>query len=500
MKLGSRQAKWFEPLVFELGSEGRRAYHPQPFSEDMEIDLPEKLQRKSLNLPELSEIDVVRHVVRLSQMNWGVDSGPYTLGSCTMKYNPKVNEAIARLPGFADLHPDQPEGTVQGILKALYLLEESLKQLTGFTGATLQPAAGAHGEFTGILMIRAYHLDHGNTEKNEIIIPDSAHGTNPASASMGGFKVIEIPSNEKGMIDLEALKAALSSKTAGAMITNPNTLGIFESEILEVSRMVHEVGGLMYWDGANLNGVMGVVKPAEMGFDVMHTNLHKTFSGPHGTGGPGAGVVLVNEVLEPYLPIPRIKYDTASQAYYFDYNYPKSIGHVHSYYGNVGILLRALAYIARNGGEGLRESCLTAVVNANYLGKKFKELEGFKFEQDPNLPRKHEVVVSATPLLEKTTVSAFDVAKRLLDYRIHAPTVYFPLIVKEAMMIEPTEAESKTSLLEIYEAYKAIQQEAMTKPEIVKEAPHTTSVGRLDETGLAKEPLLSWKMMQKQNE
>ncbi len=493
----TQQARWNVPLITEIRGTGKRCYIPRPFEAETEteVSIPEPLRRKEdPKLPEVSELELVRHVVRLSQMNYGVDLGPIPLGSCTMKYNPKINETIARFPEFALAHPWQPEETVQGTLKAMWLLEESLKKLTGFTGVSLQPAAGAHGELTGVLMIRAYHHSKNEEHRDEILIPDSAHGTNPASAAMAGFKVVEIPSNEEGRIDLEALEAALSEKTAGMMITNPNTLGIFETNILQINDMIHKAGGLIYLDGANFNGIMGVVKPAEMGFDVMHINLHKTFSTPHGGGGPGSGVVLVNQKLEPYLPVPRIRYDSNQDYYHLSYDYPETIGKIHGYYGNIGVIIRALAYIARMGGEGLRKACITAVVNANYLMKKVSAIEGLELPQDPSIPRKHEFVASSVPLEKKTGVNTLKIAKRLLDYKIHAPTIYFPLIVHEALMIEPTETESKETLDEIAEAFRRIIEEAKEQPEIFDSAPTTTASYKLDELSLAKHPVLTAKM------
>ncbi len=496
----THQARWDEPLITELVNTGKRCYIPKRFDYEKQTVIPDQLLRKTPpKLPEVSELELVRHVVRLSQMNYGVDLGPIPLGSCTMKYNPKINETIARYPEFAMAHPLQPEETVQGTLKAMYLLGEALKALTGFTGITLQPAAGAHGEFTGVMLIRAYHKLNGDDNRDEMLIPDSAHGTNPASSVMAGFKAIEIPSDEKGRIDLDALKSALSERTAGMMITNPNTLGIFEKNIVEIINMIHEAGGLVYLDGANFNGIMGVAKPADMGFDVMHINLHKTFSTPHGGGGPGSGVVLVNDKLKQFLPVPIVSYDKEKDRYYLDYDVPNTIGHVHGYYGNIAVIIRALAYIARMGGEGLREACITAVTNSNYLMHKIMNEKGLELPQDPTIPRKHEFVVSATPLLKETGVSALDIAKRLLDYKLHAPTIYFPLIVHEALMIEPTETEPLTILDEMAEAIKRILEEAREKPEILHEAPHTTAGYRLDETSLAKHPILSAKMLEKMN-
>ena len=488
-----RQAKWDEPTVFELSRPGRVGYTmPKPI-EDVEVKIPEKLRRKSeLNLPELSEPEIVKHYTRLSEMNYGVDSGIYPLGSCTMKYNPKINEEIAGHPGVAYIHPYQDERTVQGALRIMWELEGWLKEITGMDRFTLQPAAGANGEFTGVSIIRAYHLDRGETQRTEMLIPDSAHGTNPASSAMAGFKVIEIPSKDNGTVDLEALENAVSERTAGLMLTNPNTLGIFEDEILEIAKIVHRAGGLLYYDGANLNAVLGKVRPGDMGFDVVHLNLHKTFSTPHGGGGPGSGPVGVKDFLKDYLPVPLVGYDEENDRYYLDYNVPKSIGKVKELYGNFAVMVRALTYLKIMGREGLRETSEIAVLNANYITRKLKGTKGY--ELPGKELRKHETVFSAEPMKKETSVKALDVAKRLLDFGIHAPTIYFPLIVHEALMIEPTETVSKEELDAYVDALKKISEEAYTNPEVVKSAPHNTAVKRVDDVLAAKRPIISWRM------
>lgn len=487
-----RQAKWDEPLIFELSRPGRIGYTlPKPI-EDIEVQIPEKLRRKRLDLPELSEPEVVKHYTRLSEMNYGVDSGIYPLGSCTMKYNPKINEEVAGHPGVAYIHPYQDERTVQGALKIMWELEQWLREITGMDRFTLQPAAGANGEFTGVMIIRAYHLDRGETQRTEMLVPDSAHGTNPASAAMAGFKVIEIPSNDNGTVDLEALENAVSEKTAGLMLTNPNTLGIFEDEIVEIAKIVHKAGGLLYYDGANLNAVLGKIRPGDMGFDVVHLNLHKTFSTPHGGGGPGSGPVGVKDSLKDYLPVPLVGYDEKTGRYYLDYDVPKSIGKVKELYGNFAVIVRALTYLKIMGRDGLKEASEIAVLNANYLTQKLKGTRGYELPHKEL--RKHEVVFSAEPMKKETGVKALDIAKRLLDFGLHAPTIYFPLIVHEALMIEPTETVSKEELDAYIEALKRIGEEAYNNPELVKSAPHNTAVKRVDDVLAAKRPIITWRM------
>jgi len=500
-----RQAQWGEPIIFNLGGTGRVGYSLPGVEEevkkavgDLNTLIPEKLRRRDAPaLPELSEPEVIRHFIRLSQMNYGVDSGIYPLGSCTMKYNPKINEVLANLPKLAMLHPYQDESTVQGILEILYRLERWLAEITGTAEVCLQPAAGAHGEFLGACIIRAYHKLNGEFEKRrDIIIPNSAHGTNPASAAMAGFNVVVVPSDEDGCVDLEALKAAASSRTAGLMLTNPNTLGVFEKNIEEIARIIHEVGGLLYYDGANLNPILCKARPGDMGFDIVHINIHKTFSTPHGGGGPGAGPVGVTQELAKFLPVPRIVFD--GKNYRLDYDRPYSIGKIRCFYGNIAVLLRAYAYILSLGGEGLREAAEVSVLNANYVMRRLKEIEGLKLPYGEK-PRKHECVFSSKPLKDKTGVSALNIAKRLLDYGVHSPTIYFPLIVEEALMIEPTETVEKEELDRFIEAIRKICREAQENPEQVLKAPYNTTVQRLDEAK-ASHPqtmILSWRMYRK---
>jgi glycine dehydrogenase subunit 2 len=501
-----RQALWDEPIIFNLGRAGRIGHILPKVEEEVKkavgnlYDLiPAKIQRKNAPaLPELSEPEVIRHFVRLSEMNYGVDSGIYPLGSCTMKYNPKINEFLAGLPKLSILHPYQDESTVQGILEILYWLERWLAEITGTAEVCLQPAAGAHGEFLGTCLMRAYHKLNGESEKRkDVLIPDSAHGTNPASAAMAGFNVVVIPSDEDGCVDLEALKAAVSDRTAGLMLTNPNTLGIFEKNIEEIAKIVHEAGGLLYYDGANLNPILCKVRPGDMGFDIVHINIHKTFGTPHGGGGPGAGPVGVTEELAKFLPVPRIVFD--GKRYRLDYDRPHSIGKIRCFYGNVAVLLKAYAYILSLGQEGLREVAEVSVLNANYVMRKLKEIEGLALPYNSEKPRKHECVFSAKPLKNKIGVSALNIAKRLLDYGLHAPTIYFPLIVEEALMIEPTETVEKEELDRFVEALRGICREAQENPEQVLKAPYNTAVQRLDEVK-ASHPqtmTLSWRMYQK---
>lgn len=477
------QAKYDEPIIFELGCRGRRGCTIQEF--DLEEDLvPENLKRKELNLPELSEVEVMRHFFRLSQMNYCIENGIYPLGSCTMKYNPKINEEIANLEKATNVHPLQDESTVQGSLQIMYELQEMLCEIGGVDAVTLQPAAGAQGEFTGILITKAYHELKGE-ERTEVVLPDTAHGTNPASAMMGGYKVVEIKSDDRGEVDLNELEAAISDKTACFMLTNPNTLGIFEENVLEIAKLVHKAGALLYYDGANLNAIMGIARPGDMGFDIVHYNLHKTFSTPHGGGGPGSGPIGVKENLKNFLPVPIVDYD--GKNYYFDYELPHTIGKVKSFYGNFGILIRAYTYIKIMGSNGLREAAEISVLNSNYMKEKLKKHFPLKFKD----LRKHEFVLSGEELKEKG-IHTKDVGKRLLDYGFHAPTVYFPLIVEEALMIEPTETEPKEELDRFIDALIKIKEE---DPEIIKNSPHNLSVGRVDEVSAAKNMFLSWKMV-----
>ncbi len=454
--------------------------------------LPQEFLRSSLNLPEMSEVDLVRHFTNLSRKNFGVDLGFYPLGSCTMKYNPKINENIAALPGFNKIHPLQPKETVQGILELLYNFEQYMCALFGYQAFTLQPAAGAHGELTALLMMKAYHqkkFEIGNSKleiRNKIIIPDSSHGTNPASVSMVGFESLPIRSNEKGGIDLDILKSVAGEDTAGLMLTNPNTLGLFDPNILEVAEIVHKAGGILYYDGANANANMGIARPADLGFDIAHFNLHKTFATPHGGGGPGSGIVGCNKKLEPFLPVPRI-IKSPDGFRLEEKNFPFSIGRVHGFYGNINVIIKAYTYVCRLGFAGLKKASETAVLNANYLKEKLKKHYYLKYD---SAPCQHEFVLSAKWQKEKYGIKALDIAKRLIDYGFHPPTIYFPLIVEEALMIEPTETESKETLDNFVDAMVKIAKECETNPNLVKTAPHTTPVKRLDETRAVREPRL----------
>lgn len=473
-----RQAAYGEPLIYELGATGRvgdlasvrSGVKTGPY-------IPEVLRRGGLNLPSLSQPEVVRHFTRLSQMNWGVDVGPYPLGSCTMKYNPKINEEYGNHKMVQTIHPEQGEESIQGALEILYKLEAMLTELTGMRRFTLQPAAGAQGEITGCIIIRKHHILAGE-ERDEIIVPDSAHGTNPASAAMAGFKVVVVRTGEDGTTDLEALKGAVGRRTAGMMMTNPNTLGIYESASREIAGIVHDAGGLMYYDGANLQGIMGWARPAELGYDIVHLNLHKTFSTPHGGGGPGAGPVGVKEDLVELLPVPTVGKEGGR--YFLDWGTPRSIGSVRGGYGSFPVLVRAYVYLLSMGWEGLRLSCGISVLNTNYFAKKVSGIKGFSIPFGSAL-RKHEVVVSAESLLKETGISALDVAKCLLDRGLHPPTIYFPLIVKEALMFEFTDCETKEDIDRYVEALREISAIAYSRPQTLKSAPLNTSVGRLDE-------------------
>ncbi len=479
-----------EPLISELSSPGRRGVRfPEP--DVPTTPLPKGLARADLPLPEVSEVDVVRHYTRLSHFNHAVDINFYPLGSCTMKYNPKINEALARLPGFTEIHPFQPPETVQGALRLMYELQEALKKITGFAACSLQPAAGAHGELTGVHMIWAYHHDRGDTARTKILVPDSAHGTNPASSAMSGFKVVEIPSDDRGNIDLEALKAECDETVAGLMLTNPNTLGLFEEHLLEVVELVHSVGGLVYGDGANLNALLGIARPGDLGFDVMHLNLHKTFSTPHGGGGPGSGPVVCAPHMADYLPGPIVvetEPATDEMPPMYGFEFPKkSIGRVKSFYGHFGVMVKAFAYIAMLGEYGLRQVAEDAVLNANYLRVRLQDAYRIPY----NRICKHEFVAEGR-WKDAPGVRALDIAKRIMDFGFHPPTNYFPLIVHEALMIEPTETESKETLDAFADAMLQIAEEAHTNPEILRTAPHNTPFGRVDEVKAAKELILKW--------
>jgi glycine dehydrogenase subunit 2 len=478
-----------EGLIFEKSSPGKKAYKLTP------LDVPEvdpaellgKHTREDLgNMPEVSEIEIIRHYTRISTWNYAVDYGMYPLGSCTMKYNARVNEYVARLMGLAEAHPYQPERVSQGVLRILQMLSEQLIEITGMDAITLQPAAGAHGELTGILMIRAYLESRGNPRK-KILIPDSAHGTNPATAAMSGYTVENLKSNAAGMLDVASLVAQVNEDVAALMLTNPNTLGVFEQEIHKIADVLHAKGALLYMDGANMNALVGKVRPGDFGTDVMHLNLHKTFSTPHGGGGPGSGPVACKKILEPFLPVPVVvtKKDGTLG---FDYNRPKSVGRVRMFYGNFGMHVRALAYIMANGPDGLRQTTEDAVLNANYIREKLKGVYDLPY----STPTMHEVVFSDR-LQNPQGIKTGDIAKRLIDYGFHPYTVSFPLVVHGAMMIEPTESESKEELDLFIDAMKSIAEEAAEHPEIITEAPHNTRISRLDETTAARKPVLRWK-------
>lgn len=477
-----------EPTIYELSSVGRQGViFPEP---DVPLsEIPADFVRKDLPLPEVSEVDVVRHFTRLSQKNYAVDIGIYPLGSCTMKYNPKINEVTARLPGFTLTHPLQPEDTVQGNLYLMYTLQEWLKEISGFAGITLEPAAGAQGELTGVLIIQKYHADHGDTQRKRILIPDSAHGTNPATSTMSGFEVVSLPSDSRGNVDLEALRALCDDTLAGLMLTNPNTLGLFDEHILDVIETVHAAGGLVYGDGANLNALLGIVRPGDVGFDIMHFNLHKTFSTPHGGGGPGSGPVAVCEKLVDYLPDPVVTIIEAGNEEtppLFGYAHPaKTIGRIKSFQGHFGMLVRAYTYIAMHGNDGLRQVAEMAVLNANYLLSKIKHTYTLPYDRKCM----HEFVVEGV-WKDAPGIRALDVAKRLIDYNVHPPTNYFPLIVHEALMIEPTETESRESLDYFADAMLKIAEEAHSQPELLLEAPHHSPVRRCDEVRAAKQLIL----------
>jgi len=477
------------PLIFEKGAPGRRAYELPELDVDErsveELIPAELLRREPPALPEVSEPEAVRHFIALSRRNYGVDVGFYPLGSCTMKYNPKINELAASLPGFAHIHPYQPEETVQGALELMYTLEQYLCEIAGMSRATLQPAAGAHGELLGLMIMKAYHESRGEGHRVEIIVPDSAHGTNPASAAMCGYKVVQVRSNERGSVDVEELRRLVGPNTAGLMLTNPNTLGLFEEDILEVAQIVHDAGGLLYYDGANANAILGRCRPGDMGFDIVHFNLHKTFSTPHGGGGPGAGPIAVREDLVPFLPVPMVEKD--GDRYYLDYDRPHAVGRIKAFYGNFGVLVRAYTYIRRLGAEGLRAVSEQAVINANYLMTRLAEYYELPYKRRCM----HEFVLSGVRQ-KKHGVRTLDIAKRLLDFGVHAPTVYFPLIVDEAIMIEPTETESKETLDEFVEIMIRIAREAEENPDVVRTAPHNTPVKRLDEARAARHPVLCW--------
>jgi len=478
-----------QALIFELSREGRVGYSlPELEVDELSLDelIPsDYIRTEEAELPEVSELDIMRHYTALSKRNHGVDSGFYPLGSCTMKYNPKINENVARIAGLAHIHPLQDESTVQGAMELLFDLQEHLKEITGMDEVTLQPAAGAHGEWTGLMMIRAYHEANNDTKRTKVIVPDSAHGTNPASATVAGFETITVKSDENGLVDLEDLRRVVDDQTAALMLTNPNTLGLFEAHILEMAQIVHDAGGKLYYDGANLNAVLSKARPGDMGFDVVHLNLHKTFTGPHGGGGPGSGPVGVKADLMPYLPKPVLV--KTEEGYHFDYNRPQSIGRVKPFYGNFGINVRAYTYIRTMGPDGLKAVTEYAVLNANYMMRRLAPFYDLPFNQHC----KHEFVLSGKRQ-KKLGVRTLDIAKRLLDFGYHPPTIYFPLNVEECIMIEPTETESKETLDSFIDAMIQIAKEAEETPEVVQEAPHTTVVKRLDETTAARKPILKY--------
>jgi glycine dehydrogenase subunit 2 len=479
-----------EKIIFDKSSPGRKAYSLPELDiagDKVEELIPPELLRKDLNLPQLAEIDIVRHFTNLSEKNFGVDGVFYPLGSCTMKYSPKVNEEAAKLDGFTSIHPYQSPEETQGILELLYNFEQYLCTIFGYDAFTFQPAAGAHGELTALLMIKAYHesrvaSQQSRVKKNKIIIPDSAHGTNPASVTMVGYETQVVKSDNHGNINIDDLNKAVGDDTAGLMLTNPNTLGLFDEHILKVAEAIHRVGGLLYYDGANANATLGICRPADLGFDVAHFNLHKTFSTPHGCGGPGSGPVGVNAKLEPFLPVPRVVKEDSGYSLQ-DSRYPKSIGKVHSFHGNINVIIRAYTYVKSLGAKGLKEVAENAVLNANYVMNRLKEHYYLKYDR----ACQHEFVISAKWQKEKNGVKALDIAKRLLDYGFHPPTIYFPLIVEEALMIEPTETESKETLDAFCDAMIAIAKECETNPDLVKNAPHTMPVKRVDEAKAARE-------------
>jgi glycine dehydrogenase subunit 2 len=489
MTLAARGLEFDEPTIFERGSPGRTGVSLAP------LDVPHVeprdafgpfARKEEAGFPEVSEPEVVRHFVRLSQHNFSIDSQFYPLGSCTMKFNPKVNEWAARLPGFARLHPYAPEGMAQGALGLMAALEDELAEIVGMDAVSLQPAAGAQGELAGLMMIRAYHEDHGRSPKR-VLIPDSAHGTNPASCALNGLVAVPFPTGEDGTIHPEAVAALIDDDTAAIMITNPNTLGLFERSLPIVAKMIHDKGGLVYGDGANLNALMGRARPGDLGVDVMQFNLHKTFTTPHGGGGPGCGPVAMKQILEAYRPIPVLR--RGKDAFHLETDRPKSIGRLRSFVGNFGMMVRAYAYIREMGGEGLRNATDLAVLNANYVRAKLRDVYDVPYDTTCM----HEVILSDKRLARETGIKTLDVAKRLIDYGFHPPTVYFPLLVAGAMMIEPTETESKETLDAFIDAMRSIAREAHETPDVVRAAPTLTRLGRLDEARAARKPVMRWR-------
>lgn len=477
----------YNSLLIEVSKEGRKSYslpkldvEEQKLTDMLDYNM---IKKTDLELPELSELDVVRHYTLLSNKNFGVDTGFYPLGSCTMKYNPKIDEDMASLKGFTSLHPYQPAKTAQGALELMYNLSESLAEITGMDKVTLQPSAGAHGEFTGLMIIKAYHQNRGDLKRTKVIVPDSAHGTNPASSMMAGFKIVQVESTKDGAVDIEKLKEVLDDEVAALMLTNPSTLGLFEKNIKEISELVHNAGGLLYYDGANTNAIMGITRAGDMGFDVVHLNLHKTFAAPHGGGGPGSGPVGVKKDLIPFLPVPVV--EKVNDEYILDYDRELSIGKIKNFYGNFGVIVKSYAYVLTMGRDGLKKASQMAVLNANYLKENLKDT--FKLPIDQIC--KHEFVLSG-PHGELNTT---DIAKRMLDYGYHPPTIYFPLIIPEALMIEPTESESVETLDKFIDAMKQIAKEAEENPELLKTAPHNTIIKRVDDARAVKKPILTWK-------
>ncbi|HKY30552.1 MAG TPA: aminomethyl-transferring glycine dehydrogenase subunit GcvPB [Pyrinomonadaceae bacterium] len=490
-----------EALIFERSQHGRVGYRLPPLDVDERaIDevIPKEFQRDDdlEGVPEVSEVDVIRHFIRMSTWNYSIDLGMYPLGSCTMKYNSRLNEKVARIAGLANLHPLSPEQDAQGALQVIYELQQHLAEITGLPGVSLQPAAGAHGEMTGVMMIRAF-IDArdgagASAQRRTMLIPDSAHGTNPASAHLSGFSVKTIRSTTEGLTDLEHLKEMCAGgDVAGFMLTNPNTLGLFEKNIREICRVVHEAGGLVYMDGANMNALVGIARPGDMGVDVIHLNLHKTFSTPHGGGGPGCGPCCCTKELEPFLPVPRIVTDSSGRSYKLDFDQPQSIGRVKAFFGNFGMMVRALAYIETHGFDGLREATETAVLNARYIAHGLTSDYEKPFDAAPM----HEVVFTDKRQSRKG-VHTLDIAKRLIDYGFHPPTIYFPLIVQGAMLIEPTESVGHQELDQFIAAMRSIAREAAEDPDLVLNAPHSTRIGRLDEAAAARKPVLRWKPKQ----
>lgn len=479
-------------LIFEHSRKGRHNYSQSPATPASKSAIPQNLLRKSkVLLPEVSEMDTVRHYTRLSQKNFSIDTEFYPLGSCTMKYNPRACNSLAMLPQFISRHPSAPEDTGQGFLACMYELQEILKSVTGMAGVSLTPMAGAQGELIGVMMIRAYHESRGDFARTEIIVPDAAHGTNPATAVMCGFKVVEIATDKDGNVDLDALKAAVGPQTAGLMLTNPSTLGVFEKNVAEMSRVVHAAGGLLYYDGANLNAVLGKVKPGDMGFDVIHINLHKTFSTPHGGGGPGSAPVGVAERLLPFMPIPIVAKEGDTYRWVTEKDKPQSIGRLSAHMGNAGVLLRAYIYVRLLGVQGMHRISEFATLNANYLMAELRKA-GFEIAY-PNRRASHEFIVTMKDIKDKTGVTAMNLAKRLLDKGYHAPTTYFPLLVPECLLIEPAETESKETLDAFVVSMKEILSEIESQPDMVKGAPHTMPVRKLDDVKAARELDLAWK-------